>query len=71
MKNSNAFNIFSCQTSLRQFAIHFQGPKMSYSLYSEIWSAANISLFKSKLRDALRFALVLSLCLFTSVCVRS
>ena len=52
-RNSSSFYTFSCRTNIRQFAIRTQGPRLFNSLSSEICNAANISLFKSKLKTFL------------------
>ena len=52
-RNSSSFYTFSCRTNIRQFAIRTQGPRLFNSLNSEICNAANISLFKSKLKTFL------------------
>ena len=52
-RNSSSFYTFSCRTNIRQFAIGTQGPRLFNSLNSEICNAANISLFKSKLKTFL------------------
>ena len=49
-RNSRSFCTFSCRTNIKQFAIRIQGPLLFNSLNSEIFNAANISLFKSKLK---------------------
>ena len=44
-RHCNSFSLFSCRTTIRQFTISSQGPKLFNSFKSEIQNAESISLF--------------------------